>query len=155
MQEPANFEVPSDTPLRGDYSGMAPDFTVAQDWPRYCEAEHARWRFLYARQAALLRRHAAPVFRNALSRLDAADGADGHHHAHDHQEVPSDLTLRTKALESLLVEKGLVHHVLHHGPVHHAQHFLRHRLGGGKETGAEAGNGKDCFANALHRLSHV
>lgn len=27
---------------------------------------------------------------------------------HDHQVVPSDLTLRTKALESLLVEKGLV-----------------------------------------------
>ncbi len=29
-------------------------------------------------------------------------------HDHDHQAVPSDLTLRTKALESLLVEKGLV-----------------------------------------------
>ena len=34
--------------------------------------------------------------------------ADGHNHDHDHQDVPSDLTLRTKALESLLVEKGLV-----------------------------------------------
>ena len=32
----------------------------------------------------------------------------GHSHDHDHQEVPSDLTLRVKALESLLVEKGLV-----------------------------------------------
>jgi nitrile hydratase len=33
-----------------------------------------------------------------------------HHddHDHDHQVVPSDLTLRVKALESLLVEKGLV-----------------------------------------------
>jgi nitrile hydratase len=31
-----------------------------------------------------------------------------HDHAHDHQVVPSDLTLRVKALESLLVEKGLV-----------------------------------------------
>ena len=29
-------------------------------------------------------------------------------HVHDHQAVPSDLTLRVKALESLLVEKGLV-----------------------------------------------
>jgi nitrile hydratase len=29
-------------------------------------------------------------------------------HGHDHQAVPSDLTLRVKALESLLVEKGLV-----------------------------------------------
>jgi nitrile hydratase len=29
-------------------------------------------------------------------------------HDHGHQVVPSDLTLRVKALESLLVEKGLV-----------------------------------------------
>lgn len=29
-------------------------------------------------------------------------------HTHDHQAVPSDPTLRVKALESLLVEKGLV-----------------------------------------------
>ena len=29
-------------------------------------------------------------------------------HDHDHQAVPSDMTLRVKALESLLVEKGLV-----------------------------------------------
>jgi nitrile hydratase len=38
---------------------------------------------------------------------------DEHDHGHDHhhgegQELPSDLTLRVKALESLLVEKGLV-----------------------------------------------
>ena len=31
-----------------------------------------------------------------------------HEHEHDHQDVPSDPTLRVKALESLLVEKGLV-----------------------------------------------
>lgn len=30
------------------------------------------------------------------------------HHDHEHQAVPSDPTLRVKALESLLVEKGLV-----------------------------------------------
>jgi len=34
--------------------------------------------------------------------------AQEHDHDHDHQAVPSDLTLRVKALESLLVEKGLV-----------------------------------------------
>lgn len=33
---------------------------------------------------------------------------DHHHHDHDHTEPPSDLELRVKALESLLVEKGLV-----------------------------------------------
>jgi nitrile hydratase len=31
-----------------------------------------------------------------------------HEHDHEHQAVPSDPTLRVKALESLLVEKGLV-----------------------------------------------
>ena len=38
------------------------------------------------------------------------DHEDHHHHDHDHahQAVPSDVALRTKALESLLVEKGLV-----------------------------------------------
>jgi nitrile hydratase subunit alpha len=38
----------------------------------------------------------------------AHDHGHGRSHDHDHQDVPSDLTLRTKALESLLVEKGLV-----------------------------------------------
>jgi nitrile hydratase len=32
----------------------------------------------------------------------------GPEHGHEHQAVPSDLTLRVKSLESLLVEKGLV-----------------------------------------------
>ncbi|HEY6370737.1 MAG TPA: twin-arginine translocation signal domain-containing protein [Candidatus Sulfotelmatobacter sp.] len=34
-----------------------------------------------------------------------------HEHDHDHQAVPSDPALRVKALESLLVEKGLVDRV--------------------------------------------
>ena len=34
--------------------------------------------------------------------------AHEHQHDHEHQAVPSDLALRVKALESLLVEKGLV-----------------------------------------------
>jgi nitrile hydratase len=34
--------------------------------------------------------------------------AEKHEHDHRHQRVPSDPALRTKALESLLVEKGLV-----------------------------------------------
>ncbi len=31
-----------------------------------------------------------------------------HHHGHDHQDVPADIALRVKALESVLVEKGMV-----------------------------------------------
>ena len=34
--------------------------------------------------------------------------SDDHDHHHDHTEPPSDLELRVKSLESLLVEKGLV-----------------------------------------------
>src|SRR5204862_5877369 len=33
---------------------------------------------------------------------------DRHDHDHEHQAVPSDVALRVKALESLLVEKGVV-----------------------------------------------
>jgi nitrile hydratase len=40
---------------------------------------------------------------------NVAHGQDqDHNHDHEHQAVPSDLTLRVKAIESLLVEKGLV-----------------------------------------------
>lgn len=35
-------------------------------------------------------------------------GDDHHHHDHDHQDVPADIRLRVEALESLLVEKGMV-----------------------------------------------
>jgi nitrile hydratase subunit alpha len=37
-----------------------------------------------------------------------SDLSQAHQHEHDHQAVPSDPALRVKALESLLVEKGLV-----------------------------------------------
>ena len=37
----------------------------------------------------------------------ADDHAHNHHHDHDHTEPPSEVELRVKALESLLVEKGL------------------------------------------------
>jgi nitrile hydratase len=40
------------------------------------------------------------------SRKEAA--LSGHHHHHEHTEPPSDLVLRVQALESLLIEKGLV-----------------------------------------------
>ena len=40
------------------------------------------------------------------SRMHATQ--DPHDHDHDHQAIPSDVALRVKALESLLVDKGLV-----------------------------------------------
>src|SRR5262245_44863125 len=40
--------------------------------------------------------------------MDEHDHSHSHDHHHEHQAVPSDPTLRVKALESLLVEKGFV-----------------------------------------------
>jgi len=44
----------------------------------------------------------------AVSPNLAGAQAHDHDHEHDHQDVPSDPTLRVKALESLMVAKGLV-----------------------------------------------
>src|SRR5436190_22157630 len=44
----------------------------------------------------------------AEGRIANAQEPHGHDRDHDHQAVPSDVALRVKALESLLVEKGLV-----------------------------------------------
>jgi hypothetical protein len=51
--------------------------------------------------------------RDVLAAAVTAAGATAtqdfaHAEEHDHQDVPSDVALRVKSLESLLVEKGLV-----------------------------------------------
>jgi hypothetical protein len=46
---------------------------------------------------------------------------------------------------------GLVHDVLDHRAVDDGQHFLRDRLGGGEEAGAETGDGKHSLADAWLR----
>jgi phenylalanine-4-hydroxylase len=56
--------------LRGDYSGMRPDCTVEQGWESYSPAEHALWRRLCARQAALVPRYACREFIDSLAVLD-------------------------------------------------------------------------------------
>jgi len=60
--------------LRGDYSSTSADYTVAQHHASYTADDHATWRTLYARQSALLPRHAARAFRDSLARLDVAGG---------------------------------------------------------------------------------
>ncbi|WOI12063.1 phenylalanine 4-monooxygenase [Thalassospira lucentensis] len=60
--------------LRGDYSHINDDYTVAQDWASYSGAEHDLWRKLYARQKAILPGYAAPDYIRNLEKLDAADG---------------------------------------------------------------------------------
>jgi nitrile hydratase subunit alpha len=48
------------------------------------------------------------TFLTAAGAAAAQNMAHGQEHEHEHQAVPSDPALRVKALESLLVEKGLV-----------------------------------------------
>ena len=60
--------------LRGDYASAAADFTLGQDMAGYAPADHATWQTLYARQSALLPRHAAAAFRAGLAALPFAEG---------------------------------------------------------------------------------
>jgi phenylalanine-4-hydroxylase len=59
--------------LRGDYSGIRPDYTVDQPYAKYSEAEHDRWRRLYRRQMALMTRYAAPEFTHSLEQFSVAN----------------------------------------------------------------------------------
>jgi phenylalanine-4-hydroxylase len=68
--EPAFTVATTDHDLRGDYSQAAEDFTITQDWSAYTAAEHALWRKLYQRQAALMPRYAAKVVQDSLDELD-------------------------------------------------------------------------------------
>jgi nitrile hydratase subunit alpha len=54
---------------------------------------------------------------------------DTQDHNHDHQDVPSDLALRVKALESLLVEKGLVDSAALDGLIDTMEHKVGPRNG--------------------------
>ena len=60
--------------LRGDYTTADADYVVRQDWEAYTPAQHALWRQLYARQAALLPGRACDAFIANLAKMNAADG---------------------------------------------------------------------------------
>jgi len=60
--------------LRGDYSSMSAEWTVAQPFAQYSAQDHALWRKLYERQTALVRDYAAPVFIQSVRAMDCADG---------------------------------------------------------------------------------
>ncbi len=55
--------------LRGDYADMRADYTVAQDYSRYGEADQDRWRRLYARQRRLVPGRACPEFLRVVDTL--------------------------------------------------------------------------------------
>ncbi|MCY7318218.1 MAG: phenylalanine 4-monooxygenase, partial [Ramlibacter sp.] len=60
-------------PPRGDYSRARPDYTCAQDYAGYTDADHDTYRRLYERQAALLSGRACDEFVRALPSLGVKD----------------------------------------------------------------------------------
>lgn len=63
----------SDRPPRGDYQRAAQDYTCAQNYAAYTEADHDTYRRLYQRQSALLPGLASQHFIDALPCLGAQD----------------------------------------------------------------------------------
>jgi phenylalanine-4-hydroxylase len=59
--------------LRGDYAGMAPDWTVPQDADLYCDEDLAVWRLLVERQTRLAETHACAEFVQGLRALGIGD----------------------------------------------------------------------------------
>ena len=59
--------------LRGDYAGMAPDWTVSQHVDLYSDEDQAVWRLLLERQTALAREHACEEFLQGLRTLGIGD----------------------------------------------------------------------------------
>ena len=65
------------TGLRGNYSRMAADYTVAQRMADYSDDEQARWLRLVDRQLALIPGRACHEFLNAINGLTALDMRHG------------------------------------------------------------------------------
>jgi phenylalanine-4-hydroxylase len=55
--------------LRKTHPEIRPDFTIDQHWERYSAAEHAVWRTLFERQAAILPGRACDEFLDGLNKL--------------------------------------------------------------------------------------
>ena len=63
----------SDRPPRGDYTRANADYTCAQDYAAYTEADHLTYQRLYERQSALLSGLASQQFIDALPALGAKE----------------------------------------------------------------------------------
>jgi phenylalanine-4-hydroxylase len=97
------------SPLRGDYSHMAEDYSIDQAWERYTTADHALWRALYDRQAALLADYAAPEFSAGLARLDVRDAIPDFRRASDLLDQATGW--RLVAVPGLIPEKAFFDHL--------------------------------------------
>lgn len=73
MGQPPVVYGQSSRPPRGDYARASADYTCAQDYTAYTEADHDTYRRLYERQTALLPGRASDAFIQALPSLGARD----------------------------------------------------------------------------------
>jgi phenylalanine-4-hydroxylase len=130
--------------LRGDYAGMAPDWTVPQHADRYTEEDHAVWRLLVERQSALAAAHACEEFLRGLRTLGIGDSIpdfdavnarlepltgwrivgvpglipDAVFYDHlAHRRFPVTVWIRTRAELDYLVEPDLFHDFFGHVPL--------------------------------------
>jgi phenylalanine-4-hydroxylase len=58
-------------PLRGDYSRARSDYTVDQQYEHYTDQDQEIWRTLFARQAPLIEKYAAPEVLQGMAALGA------------------------------------------------------------------------------------
>jgi len=130
--------------LRGDYGGMASDWTVSQHARDYSDEDQAVWRLLVERQTALAKAHACEEFVQGLETLGIGDtipdfaavngrlekltgwrvvGVPGlipdevfyDHLAH--RRFPVTVWIRTRAEIDYLVEPDLFHDFFGHVPL--------------------------------------
>jgi phenylalanine-4-hydroxylase len=110
--QPPSAPVTQPRGLRGDYSRAAEDYTVAQDWERYSEDEHAIWASLYRRQIELIERYAAPEFMAGVRALGACPSqiprfADANH------VLQTTTGWRIVAVPGLIPEQTFFEHLAH------------------------------------------
>ncbi|MCF8534320.1 MAG: phenylalanine 4-monooxygenase [Reyranella sp.] len=130
--------------LRGDYVGMAPDWTVPQHAGLYSAEDQAVWRLLVERQTALAGQHACDEFLQGLraiglgesipdfeavnARLEPMTGwrivgvpgliPDAAFYDHlAHRRFPVTVWIRTRAEVDYLVEPDLFHDFFGHVPL--------------------------------------
>lgn len=130
--------------LRGDYAGMAPDWTVPQHADLYSAEDQAVWRILVERQTALAHRYACDEFLRGLSSLGIGDTIpdfeainarlmpltgwrivgvpglipDAAFYDHlAHRRFPVTVWIRTRAELDYLVEPDLFHDFFGHVPL--------------------------------------
>jgi phenylalanine-4-hydroxylase len=158
--------------LRGDYAGMAPDWTVPQHVDLYSDEDQAVWRLLLERQSRLAREHACEEFLQGLRTLSIGDSIpdfdsvnarlkpltgwrivgvpglipDAVFYDHlAHRRFPVTVWIRTRAELDYLVEPDLFHDFFGHVPLLSDPVFADYMQAYG-QRGVEAGSKIDLLA---------